>query len=116
MEITNTEWVSMTDSNIIQAIGRFVKQKRLQANKTQTLLAKEAGLNPYTISQLENGVSVTLSTLIQMLRVLDALYVLDNFKMIEEISPIQYAKMQKGKRQRARNNNKPDTSKENLGW
>ncbi|HET9571214.1 MAG TPA: helix-turn-helix transcriptional regulator [Bacteroidales bacterium] len=116
MEKTNTEWISMTDATIVQAIGQFVKQKRLQANKTQSLLAKEAGLNPYTISQIENGVSVTLSTLIQMLRVLDALYVLDNFKIIEEISPIQYAKMQKGKRQRARSNKKPDTSKNDIGW
>jgi transcriptional regulator with XRE-family HTH domain len=116
MEKTNTEWISMTDANIVQAIGRFVKQKRLQANKTQSQLAKAAGLNPYTISQIENGESVTLSTLIQLLRALDVLYVLDNFRMIEEISPIQYAKMQKNKRQRARNNNKPDTSKDNIGW
>lgn len=116
MEKTNIEWISMTDANIVQAIGRFIKQKRLKANKTQMLLAKEAGLNPYTISQIENGVSVTLSTLVQLLRALDVLYVLDNFRIIEEISPIQYAKMQKNKRQRARNNNKSDTSKDDIGW
>jgi len=116
MDITNTDWISMTDATIVQAIGRFIKQKRLQANKTQSQLAKEAGLNPFTISQIENGGSVTLSTLIQLLRALDVLYVLDNFRMIEEISPIQYAKMQKNKRQRARNKNKPDTLKDNIGW
>jgi len=116
MENTNTEWVSMTDATIVQAIGQFVKQKRLLVNKTQSQLAKEAGLNPYTISQIENGGSVTLSTLIQLLRALDVLYVLDNFRMIEGISPIQYAKMQKNKRQRARNNNKPDTLKDDIGW
>ncbi len=116
MEKTNTDWVSMTDANIVEAIGQFVKQKRLQTNRTQSQLAKDAGLNPYTVSQIENGGSVTLSTLIQLLRALDVLYVLDNFKTIEEISPIQYAKMQKNKRQRARNNNKPDTSKDDIGW
>lgn len=116
MEKTNTEWISMTDVNIIQAIGQFVKQKRLQTNRTQSQLAREAGLNPYTISQIENGGSVTLSTLIQLLRALDVLYVLDNFKTMEEISPIQYAKIQKNKRQRARNNNNTDTSNNDIGW
>ena len=116
MEKTNTEWISMTDAAIMQTIGRFVKQKRLQLNKSQSQLAVEAGLNPYTISQIENGGSVTLSTLIQLLRALDVLYVLDNFKIKDEISPIQYAKIQKNKRQRARSNNKPDTSKDDIGW
>lgn len=116
MAKTNTEWISMTDANILQAIGQFIKQKRLQSNKTQSQLAKEAGLNPYTISQIENGGSITLSTLIQLLRALDVLYVLDNFKTMEEISPIQYAKMQKNKRQRARNKSNPDTSNNDIGW
>lgn len=116
MEKANTEWVSMTDANIVQAIGRFIKQKRLQSNRTQSQLATDAGLNPYTISQIENGVSVTLSTLIQLLRALDVLYVLDHFKTMEEISPIQYAKIQKNKRQRARNNNNPNTSNNDIGW
>jgi transcriptional regulator with XRE-family HTH domain len=92
----------MTDANIIRSIGDFVKHNRLQQNKTQVQLAKEAGLNPYTISQLENGVSVTLSTLIQLLRTLDELQVLEQFTIKEEISPIQYAKLKMKKRRRAR--------------
>jgi hypothetical protein len=39
----------------------------------------------------------------QVLRVLDLLYVMDVFKVDNEISPIAYAKLQKNKRQRARN-------------
>lgn len=116
MENTNTEWTSMTDAKIIQSIGLFIKQKRLRANKSQKQLATEAGINPYTISQIENGVSVTLSTLIQLLRSLDILYVLDIFKTTEEISPILYAKMQKNKRKRARSNSNNENSKEDLGW
>lgn len=116
MEKTNTEWIAMTDTKIIQAIGLFIKQKRLQANKSQKQLAMEAGINPYTISQIENGVSVTLSTLIQLLRSLDILYVLDNFKTTDEISPILYAKMQKNKRKRARSNSNNENSKDDLGW
>jgi transcriptional regulator with XRE-family HTH domain len=102
MANTNTDWVSMTDANIIRSIGDFVKHNRLQQNKTQVQLAKEAGLNPYTISQLENGVSVTLSTLIQLLRTLDELQVLEQFTKKEEISPIHYAKLKMKKRSWAR--------------
>jgi transcriptional regulator with XRE-family HTH domain len=116
MEYTNTNWIAMNDAAIVDAIGLFVKQKRLHANKTQAQLAKEAGLNAWTVSQLENGESVTLSTLIQLLRALDSLYVLDSFGVKEEISPILYAKMQKNKRQRASNKNKPETLNDDLGW
>lgn len=116
MAKANTNWISMTDASIVQTIGQFVKQKRLQANKTQGQLAKEAGLNPYTISQLENGVGVTLSTLVQLLRALDVLYILDAFQEKEEISPIQYAKMQKSKRRRASNKSNTDTSNNDIGW
>lgn len=39
----------------------------------------------------------------QVLRVLDLLHIMDVFKVKNEISPIEYAKLQKNKRQRARN-------------
>jgi len=113
---TNIDLVSMSDASIVQTIGQFVKQKRLQANITQAQLAKEAGLNAWTLSQLENGESVTLSTLVKLLRTLDVLYVLEAFKVKEEISPILYAQMQKNKRQRAKGSNKTDTSNDDLGW
>lgn len=115
MAITNNDWISMTDANIVRVVGAFVKQKRLEQNKTQGQLAKEAGLNTYTISQLENGTSVTLSTLIQLLRALDALDTLDAFQRKQEISPLQYAKLQRSSKRRARSP-KTDTSKTDIGW
>lgn len=99
---TNTEWLSMTDIGIVKEIGAFIKSRRLKQNKTQALLAKEAGLNRWTLSKIENGESVTLSSLIQILRALDAFYVLEHFHVDDEISPIEYAKIQRNKRQRAR--------------
>ena len=65
---------------------------------------------------MERGEKVTLSSLIQVLRVLDLLYVMDAFKVTHEISPIEYAKLQKNKRQRARNQHKAETSKEEPTW
>lgn len=98
---TNTNWVKMTDIAIISQIGSFIKHTRLNKNITQAQLAKTSGLNRWTIGQIENGESVTLSSLIQLLRALDVLYVLNNFEVNKEISPLAYAKLKKEQRERA---------------
>ena len=112
---TNINWQAMSDAAIIAQIGSKIKQLRLGVNKTQLQLAQEAGLNRWTISQIEKGESTSLITLIKILRVLDALYVLNEFQEQEEISPMLYVKMQKKQRKRANGNqtNEPDTD---LGW
>ncbi len=60
------------------------------------------------MSLLERGKTVTLSTLIQVLRVLDLLYVMEAFKVNTQISPIELAKLEREKRQRARSKKKGD--------
>lgn len=114
---TNTDWVQMTDLAIVKQIGRFIKHTRLSKNKTQEQLATDSGLNRWTISQIENGESVTLTSLIQLLRALDVLYVLDHFEFSEAISPLAYAKLKKEQRERASGNKNKITHKEDdLGW
>lgn len=73
----------------------------MEQNKTQDVLAKAAGISRSTLSLLERGETVTLATLIQVLRVLDKLYVLDVFSIQHDISPLMLAKMEKEKRKRA---------------
>ena len=112
MENTNTNWVAMSDSAIICAIGNYVKEKRLSINKTQAQIVEKAGINRWTLSQLENGKSVTLMSLIQILRALDLLHILEIFKIEKIISPIELAKIESQKRQRARGkdeNKKPES-------
>ena len=113
---TNIDIISMSDAMIAQHVGTFVKERRLQLNKTQSQLATDCGLNRYTISQIENGEGCSLSSLIPVLRALDALYLLENFKVEEEISPIEYVKMQKNKRVRASGKTNKDASSEDIGW
>lgn len=113
---TNTDWVSMTDKAIISAIGAYIKHQRLEQNKTQAQLAREAGLNRWTLGQIENGESITLTTLIQILRVLDVLHLLEIFAVTENISPIEYAKLKEKKRKRARPKNKEANSNGDLEW
>jgi transcriptional regulator with XRE-family HTH domain len=114
--ITNTDWVSMTDKAIIGAIGAYIKHQRLEQNKTQAQVAREAGINRWTLSQIENGESITLTTLIQILRVLDVLHLLEIFTVTEKISPIEYAKLKEKKKKRARPKNKKANSNGDLGW
>jgi transcriptional regulator with XRE-family HTH domain len=100
----------MNDTALVQFIGRFVKAKRMELNKTQEKLARAAGISRSTLSLLEKGETVTLATLIQVLRVLDQLPVLQAFAVQQTISPIQLAKLEQKKRKRASGNPSSDTS------
>ncbi|MEX1135384.1 MAG: helix-turn-helix transcriptional regulator [Balneolales bacterium] len=100
-ELSYKDWDSMSDKALIEEIGAFVKHHRLRQNKTQDSVAEEAGISRSTLSLLERGESVTILTLIQILRVLDQLHVMNAFRVDETISPIALAKLEKEKRQRA---------------
>ncbi len=114
---TNDKWVQMSDIAITKQMGSYIKHLRLQQNKTQALLAEMAGLNRWTISQIENGESITLMSLIQILRALDSLHVLNTFEISDEISPLEYAKLKKRKKkERARNKIIDPSNKSDLGW
>ena len=96
------EWVSMSDKALMKQIGEFVKHHRMEQNKTQDVLASEVGISRSTISLLERGETVTVPTLIQVLRMLDQLGIMEVFEVRETISPLALVKKQKEKRQRAR--------------
>ncbi len=95
-------WPSLSDSALAAHIGQFIKHKRLEQNKSQESLSMEAGISRSTLSLLERGETVTLATLIQVLRVLDQLQVMDAFVVEEKISPLALAKAEQSKKQRAR--------------
>ena len=113
---TNTNWVQMSDTAIVEQIGNFLKHVRLQQNKTQSQLAKMAGLHRWTVSQIENGESITLTSLVQILRALGSIHVLNAFEVSNEISPLEYAKLKKQQKQRARNKTSDSQDKDDLGW
>jgi transcriptional regulator with XRE-family HTH domain len=94
----------LSDIGILRMIGAFVKKRRIASQKTQDTLAYEAGISRSTLSLLERGEKVNLITLIQVLRVLDELGTLNAFEVGQQISPIEYIKLQKKhERQRVRN-------------
>jgi len=111
------DWFSMSDRELSGVIGSFVKHHRLSQNKTQTEVCKAAGIGRSTLIQVEKGEAVVLSNLIRVFRVLDLLYIMDVFKVRTEISPIEYAKLQKkNKKQRASSKKPSDNEIEDLGW
>lgn len=116
MRNTSIDWVQMSDAAIVKQIGSYIRHERLQQNKKQAQLAEMAGLNRWTISQIENGGSITLTSLIQILRALDCLYLLKAFEVSDEISPLEYAKLKKQQKKRVRNKKTDIPDKDDLGW
>ncbi|AOS84341.1 XRE family transcriptional regulator [Chlorobaculum limnaeum] len=106
----NTNWISMSDQALAAHIGAFVRHHRMEQNRTQNALAHAAGISRSTLSLLERGQTVTLATLIQVLRVLDQLQIMDAFVVEQRVSPLALAKMQKEKRQRARGKQGDETT------
>src|SRR5476651_1688763 len=107
MEKASIDWYSMSDKGVLNLIGQFIQETRLQQNKTQQQVADSAGINRSTVGQIEKGNGGTLLSLLQILRVLEQLPVLQSFEIEQKISPLQLAKLEQQKRQRARNS---DTS------
>ena len=111
MDISSNNWLAMSDSALVETIGTFVKHHRLAQNKTQQELATAAGINRSTITQIEKGSKITLQSLLQVLRVLNLLYIMDVFQVHEQISPLQLAKLEQNKRQRARSKDTTNPNK-----
>lgn len=109
------KWQEMSDKSIMETIGKFIQSHRLNQNKSQEQVATAAGISRSTLSLLERGEKVRIDSIIQVLRVLDLLYVMDIFKIQDQISPVAYAKMKKKKRKHASPTNIVN-DKDNLGW
>ena len=116
MEKTIKQWYAMSDSAILEALGNFIQQTRLQQNKTQQQVATAAGINRSTIVQVEKGSGGTMLSFIQIIRALEQLPLFENFEIKQQISPLQLAKMDQKKRQRASNKNPTKTEKPKSDW
>ena len=111
-----TNWYSMSDPAIVAELGSYLKQIRLQQNLTQEVLAQKAGLSRSVISEMENGKAATsLLTIVQVLRALQQLHLLDNWKASSQISPLQMAKLSGKERLRA-SGTTPKKNREESEW
>ncbi len=108
-DVSYTNWPAMTDKALAEHIGDFIRYHRLDQNITQASLSHSAGISRSTLSLLERGETVTLSTLLKVLRVLDQLHIMDVFNVDKSPSPLSLVKMSKDIKQRARQKQKDNT-------
>ncbi len=94
------DFYSLSDKAIEEELGKRIKSLRLRRNMTQETLASATLFSLNAIKSLESGRG-KFSTLIAVLRQLGALDQLDNFIPEISISPLQLAKMQGKRRERA---------------
>lgn len=106
---------SYSDTAILHKIGEFIKSKRVDQNITQDELSQKAAISRSTLSLAERGENIALINLLKILRVLDALYVLEQFRTQPQISPLQLAKEEEKKRKRASKKHS-QTDNEEPGW
>ena len=84
---------ALTDNMILLKIGEVIRRQRLDRNISQRELSASAGVSTSSVAAIERGESVSLKTLIPLLRVLNSLNMLSEFLKEPEISPIAYAKL-----------------------
>jgi len=102
----------LTDAAILIKMGERIKAMRLEQNMSQRALATAAGVSLGSVSYIESGQNTNVMTLISILRALHVLEMLDEFLREPEISPIEYAKMMEGQKQRQRATQKSQQPKE----
>lgn len=101
----------LTATALAEEIGDRLKQARLNQNLTQSEVAALAGIARKTVLNAEKG-NVQLEIMIVILMALDLTEQINLFLPKQEISPLQLAKLQGKKRQRAsgqRSNNDEET-------
>ena len=99
---------NMSPLAIAEELGSRLKQARLKADLTQAEVASRAGLNRRTILNAEKG-KVQLENLVAILVSMDMADQLNLFLPVQEISPIQLAKLKGRERQRASKSKKRNT-------
>lgn len=87
---------------IQQDLGRRLEALRLARNINQTQLADEAGVSRRTITRLENGESVSLDTLIRVMRALGLADRLEALLPDPSVRPIDRVRLKGHERKRAR--------------
>lgn len=91
------DWYTLSDTELLREFGNRIRLARIERKMTQQMLADRAGLNRSTIRDLENGRSINMLSLMQLLRSLEVLDRLDLLLPGSSQSPI-LAKMHQEKK------------------
>ncbi|HMU14041.1 MAG: helix-turn-helix transcriptional regulator [Bacteroidetes bacterium] len=121
MPINSINWNLLSNQQIVARLGKEVKRIRLERNLSQAEVAERAGLDRTTVGKLEAGRAATLLTVVQVLRALGKLELLDPFHAEPQPTPYMLVEAQEKylKKQRKRaGRKKPDvlTPKPKSTW
>ena len=97
MKLTN----ETTDQAALAELGARLARLRLDLNRTQAELARDAGVSKRTLERIEGGSSVQLSNLIRVLRALRLLERLDVVVPEATTTPMDRIRSNPQRRQRA---------------
>ena len=89
-------WNSLSDTAIVQEIGKRLKEYRLKKRFTQQELASQAGISIFSIAQIERGRAVSINILLPVLRTLRLLNNLELLLPEIGLSPVELLNL-KGK-------------------
>ncbi|EMH4147625.1 helix-turn-helix transcriptional regulator [Providencia stuartii] len=99
---------------LAEQLGERLKQARLNQNLTQSEVAEFAGVARKTVINAEKG-KAQLEIFIAIIQALNLTEQLDLFLPVQPISPIQLAKLQGKKRQRA-SGQRQENEEEHIEW
>jgi transcriptional regulator with XRE-family HTH domain len=96
------DWTGLSNTAIVEEVGRRLKMYRLKKKFTQQQLADRAGISLFSVAQIERGKAVSFGILLSVLRVLR---LLDNLEMLLPeigVSPIEMLQLKNKTPQRIR--------------
>lgn len=107
---------TMTDSAILEELGKRVARQRIDRQLTQAALAVEAGLSKRTVERVEAGAGVQLVSLVRILRVLDLVDGLNGLVPEAVPRPLELLRMKGKMRQRASSKKRPQEDGGTWSW
>ncbi|MAD46532.1 MAG: transcriptional regulator [Oceanospirillaceae bacterium] len=94
------DFAQQSPAAVCETLGERLKQARLNQDLTQTDVAEQAGVSRKAVLNAEKG-KVQLEVLVAILQALRLTAQLDQFLPPAPVSPLQLAKLQGKRRQRA---------------
>ena len=91
----------LTDDAVLAELGARIAGRRIELQLTQAAVAEQAGIAKRTLERMEAGLTSQLTTLVRVLRVLDAASGLDNLLPEAGARPMDLLKQKSKVRQRA---------------
>jgi transcriptional regulator with XRE-family HTH domain len=104
MPTSNIYWQGLSDTQAVERLGAELRRMRLERNLSQAEVATRAGLDRTTVVKLEAGRAATLLTVVQVLRAIGRLEVLEGFHQEPQPTPYMIVEAQEKylKKQRMR--------------